>query len=724
MITVHIVFNAHLDPVWLWSWKAGLDEVLNSTYYICDLLDRHPDIVYTRGEAWIYEQISRVDPSLFERVRNHVKAGRWSTVGGWYIQPDCNLPSGFAMERQIELGRQKFCEYFGAFPKVAYNVDSFGHSAALPDLMREAGQEYYVMMRPMRDEMALPARIFRWRGHAGGREVVTFRLANYCTLFGLSEQNIHDALSELPEGVTQTMAFIGVGDHGGGPTEEMVEWCRSHRHSFPGVELVFSSPEKFFAAIEPEVSKLPEVIGELQMHAVGCYSVHRSIKTAVRQAEHRLVQAEWAIRSCRTPAAEDTVALDAAWRRVCFHHFHDTMGGTCIRSAYVDVDAQLGSALTTADELATYALREHVSKMEENPAQRIFLLNASDRAFDDYTELEPWLMWTGWQPSWRLVDEDGEAVNFQLIETEALVDLPGRLVFPVVAGPGQLRTFRIVDSGHGAPSKVAGVSVHGHEMKSPDGVAVRVEEGGRMDLQSVQRIQLPRLALYDDRTDTWSHGTARYARENQENALWQETQIMDEGPVMASLVQQGTIGHSEVRAEWRIYLGKPWVECLLRVRWMEKFRVLKFEWDLPGEIGAREDGIMKGSLIRENDGMERPFRDWTRMPLKEGNKSAGLAVIAPEVFAFDCEPGKLGLTLLRSPAMAWHEPNPGTSPRGVFSDCGEHFFRFRFLAGDNLAASWLDDIAYGWQRPLIGAELTHGMRNVYLRGGYEPARMG
>ncbi len=255
MIKVHIICNAHLDPVWLWSWRDGIDEVLNSTYYICNLLDKNPDVIYTRGEAWLYEQIYRIDPALFDRVRTHIKAGRWSTVGGWYLQPDCNLPSGFALERQIALGQEFFREHFGSAPRTAYNVDSFGHAATLPGYMQKAGQTSYVMMRPQENEFKLPARLFRWRGYANGPEVTTFRIAEgYCTPEGFTEEHIRTAASERPRGVFHTMCFIGIGDHGGGPTEEMIEWCRAHRHSIPGLELVFSSPAKFYEAINPELS--------------------------------------------------------------------------------------------------------------------------------------------------------------------------------------------------------------------------------------------------------------------------------------------------------------------------------------------------------------------------------------------------------------------------------------------------------------------------------------
>ena len=726
MTTVHMIFNAHLDPVWLWSWRDGLDEVLNTSYYICNLLDRHPDIIYTRGEAWLYEQIQRIDPPLFKRIQEHVRAGRWSTVGGWYIQPDCNLPSGFAMERQIEIGRRQFSAFFGESSKVGYNVDSFGHSAALPDLMRRAGQEFYVMMRPGESEATLPACLFRWRGHADGAEVITFRIASdncYCTPEGLNEQHIRAAISGLPAGISHTMCFAGVGDHGGGPTEEMIRWCRDHRNSIPGVELVFSSPSMYFAAIKDDVAKLPEVVGELQMHAVGCYSVHRSVKLAVRKAEHRLIQAESILRSSRIPAKEDDAVLEAAWKRLCFHHFHDTLCGTCTPSAYQDVDAQLGDILAAADDLAAYAFRKRVVEMADDPAQRIVLLNASDRAFEDYVEVEPFLEWTRWQPSWRLLDETGRPVPLQITAPESNVNGQTRLLFPVSAKPGQLQTFRIVDSGLSEEPHANAVTASHAALLNAEGPSLHLGEPGTMDFWLPKTLPLPLLALYDDPTDTWSHNADRFARANKKTAVWQEPTILDRGPLMSALCQNGTIGSSDLQIEWRIYQGRPWIECRLRVGWTEKLRILKLEWEVPWEISKREDGIMEGSLIRQADGCERPVRDWVRLELKTDGTPLHVAVVAPEIFSVDCESRRLAMTLLRSPAMAWHVPVLSPHPRSVYSDRGEHFFRFRFLAGENVTAAALDQIALAWQRPLLSAELTRGMLNRNLQAKYAPVRV-
>jgi len=97
-----------------------------------------------------------------------------------------------------------------------------------------------------------------------------------------------------------------------------------------------------------------------------------------------------------------------------------------------------------------------------------------------------------------------------------------------------------------------------------------------------------------------------------------------------------------------------------------------------------------------------------------------LAIVMPEVFALEVEARRVGLTLLRSPLMAWHDPHPGTHPRGVFSDRGEHFFRFRFMAAETVSTSRLDQMAFGLQRPPLTADLTRGMKNRALRKEYAP----
>ena len=726
MITIHLVFNAHLDPIWLWSYRDGIDEVLNTSSYVCDLLDRHPDLTFTRGEGWLYEQIKKIDPVLFRRIVRHVKAGRWHTVGGWYIQPDCNLPSGFALERQIALGAERFREYFGRVPKVAYNVDSFGHAATLPGYIRGAGQKYYVFMRPQEHELQLPARLFRWRGYVGGPEVTTFRIPQcYCSGNAPGEENFLDekfvqaSLTELPQGVQHTMCFVGIGDHGGGPTEEMVKWCRANRDIIPGARMIFSSPEQFFAAIERDKPKMPTVTGELQMHAIGCYSVHRQVKTLLRRTEHGLMQTETILRGKKL-SGEDRSQLKLAWERASFHQFHDTICGTCVPTAYEQVHAEIGQAMAIADNLSAYALRQRVARFASDPAQRIVLLNASEKAFDDYIENEPYFDWTTWKSDWRLVDEKNKVVPCQAMISESAFENQSRLLFPLALKPSEMKILRVVKASGPAPVPAGAVVAEGKSLSTPRGPSLNLESG-EMKFPGASGLTLPELVLYTDDSDTWSHHLDRFPQKGREVGAWGPAEVYDKGPLMGSLFQRGTVGVSPFQAEWRIYRDKPWIDCLLRVIWMEQQRVLKLEWKIPGTVADREDGIMGGTLHRPPNGREHPVRDWTRLRVKQKGGTSDMAIVSPEVYSLDVESDRIRLTLLRAVMMACHTEEQPILPRSVFSDRGEHWFRLRFWAGKRITTAQLDDVAMAMQRPPLTTCTTRGMKTRYLRGTYVPS---
>jgi len=699
MKKIHLILNSHIDPIWLWPWEAGLDTLLATCRSACDRLDANPDIFFTKGEAWVYKQVELVDPVLFERIRKHLENRRWEIVGGWWIQPDCNQPSGWAIEKQIDIGKDYFQKTFGQFPRIAYNVDSFGHAATFPGLLSAAGQDRYIMMRPGQHEMKLPNCLFRWRGYENGPEIVTFRLPSAYGNQDLYVDHFTATVESLPDGIEDTMAFVGVGDHGGGPTEEQIAWCREHKFAVEGWEMEFSTPSRFFDAIADKTRLLPLVTGELQMHAIGCYTVYRPVKVQLRRAEHLMAQAEIAAADTHAvPGAK--LDIEKAWQEVCFHHFHDTLGGTCIPSAYQEVADQIGSAAATAARITAYTLRRKATALGDDPLQRIVVWNATDKPFAGYIEFEPWFEGKTLAVGSGLIDESGCPIVLQQIESEAATNGLQRILFHSKLVPNQLRTVRIVRAE--AASNHPKVSANDSSLTNNLGIAIRPT-----DLQ-ISDVTFPRpnIELFDDDSDTWSHGLDRFSPNAIDHAKFHSRAIVDSGPLMASWIEKGTFGSkSEVTAEWRVYADEPYISLDLKIDYHEKHRLVKLGVTAAGEPLTRRDGILGGSLVRANDGRELPLRDWTLI--------SSLGVVSPDTFAADASKGHLRLTLLRSPLMAHHEPHPGDScaARQTFADQGIHHFRFRFYAGQ-ISESLLETAALELERRPFCANITKGMPTI------------
>jgi alpha-mannosidase len=707
MITVHLILNAHIDPAWLWPAGAGMDEVVATCRSACERLDAHPDIVFTRGEAWAYDVVERTDPDLFARIREHVAAGRWEVVGGWWVQPDCNLPTLLGMQRQVDAGRAWFESRFGRFPRVAYNVDSFGHAAALPELMRRNGQDRYVMMRPQEHEKPLPARLFRWGGREGGEAVTTFRIARAYATRDMSVEHIEAALDGLPEGCSHSMAFIGVGDHGGGPTEQQIAWCREHAEAIPGARLTFSSPSRFFDAVEQEGAALPEVIGELQHHAVGCYSVLRAIKVGMRHAEEALAQAEIVAEADPALDAHTPERLAEGWRTVAFNAFHDILGGTCVPRANAQAIAELGGARAAAEQAIQFGLRRMAAQLPDDERQRIVLFNASDVAFDGYAEFAPWIEGR-WRRNWRFIDRRGAIVEHQPIGQEAATAFPRRVLIRLAVAPRGLEILRLDRGGDNADEEPA----PRHPRTSPTRAVETLGLGqGVIDFAPDAGFKIgklivePRLELYDDPTDTWSHGVDRLGESRIGVAAWEPPAQIDDGPLMRSALQHGVIGDSTLSAEWRLYADEPAVELRLAVHWRARHRLLKLM--LPLVLADRIDGVMGEPLARSLDGRERPVQDFAWFRLRDGH---AFGVVCPDVFGMDADADGVRLTLLRSPLEAHHDPSPADAfPRAEAADQGVHHFRFQFAAFDGLTPAWLKARASMAHRPLIACDWTKGM---------------
>ncbi len=177
MKRLHLVCNAHLDPAWLWELEEGAGEALSTFRIAADFCEKFDSFIFNHNEVLLYQWVEAFDPVLFKRIQKLVSEGKWHIMGGWYLQPDCNLPSGESFVRQILSGRNYFLEKFDKTPETAINFDSFGHSRGLVQIMKKSGFDSYIFCRPDQNDCPLPGDDFIWVGYDGS-EVMGHRAFN------------------------------------------------------------------------------------------------------------------------------------------------------------------------------------------------------------------------------------------------------------------------------------------------------------------------------------------------------------------------------------------------------------------------------------------------------------------------------------------------------------------------------------------------------------------
>ncbi|MBR5188412.1 MAG: alpha-mannosidase, partial [Clostridia bacterium] len=346
----YLIANAHLDPVWQWRAQEGLSLVKSTFRSALDRMNEYPDYTFTSACAGYYKWIKRSEPEMFEEIKQRIREGRWAVVGGMWVQPDCNIPSGEAFCRHLLYSQKFFKENFGFIAKTGYNVDSFGHNGMLPQILKKSGVDNYIYHRPDRriEKLNLPPEeLHDWQS-PDGSTVRAFRIPDaYCGDIHTQRLENHYYNKTQP-----LLIFFGVGNHGGGPSKEHI------RHANELIQQGnsrYSSPDLYFE--ETKNLSVPLVTEDLQHHASGCYSANSKIKSINRKAETELVTAEKldVLANLITGSRLHAKELENAWERVMFNQFHDILAGCSIKEAYVDAENSYGYARETALDINTFA---------------------------------------------------------------------------------------------------------------------------------------------------------------------------------------------------------------------------------------------------------------------------------------------------------------------------------------------------------------------------------
>ena len=443
----HLICNAHIDPIWQWDLPEGVSATLSTFYSAAKLCDEF-DYIFCHNEVTVYKYVEEYAPELFEKIRQLVKAGKWHIMGGWYLQPDCNMPSGESFVRQIREGQRYFKEKFGVVPTTAVNFDPFGHTVGLVQIVKKCGQDSYIFMRPYASELPLPSEQFIWRGLDGSEIKAARSIGGYGSYLGKSAETIRERsdAQSFPVGVI----LWGVGNHGGGPSRK--DLADIEREILPDTQIEFlhSTPEKFFAAIAPR-----EVFDRsLHISMPGCYTsmyrvkkLHAELEAEISMAE-KIATAAYASGVLESyPEAE----LQTAVEDLLNAEFHDVLPGSSVQCGEDAGLRLLNHGMLEAERVkikAYFALSKKEKPADEGEFP-IVVFNPHPYELCDNVECEFSLADQNWSEDIlskiRVVDEQGNSIPYQVIKEESNLNLDWRkrIIFEAHLAPMALTRYSV-----------------------------------------------------------------------------------------------------------------------------------------------------------------------------------------------------------------------------------------------------------------------------------------
>ncbi|MBO5433458.1 MAG: alpha-mannosidase [Clostridia bacterium] len=674
--TTRLIGNAHLDPIWLWRWQEGCAEVLQTFRSALDRLKEYNDFVFTCSSAAYYQWVEEIDPEMFEEIKSMVRRGRWVPVNGWWVQPDCNMPSGESFARQALYSQLYYYEKFGITCKTGYNVDSFGHNAMMPQLLKKGGMTSYVFHRPCPNENAeIPENLFWWDS-ADGSRVMTFKIPDGYGTDGKNalDYKMEDINRRAEEAGHGMMLFYGVGNHGGGPTKGDIEYLIENLEREGYNDLEFSSPDAYFEEMLGQFLDLPVWKDELQHHASGCYSATSLIKALNRKAENALAAAEkWdTISSIVTDSAPKTKEFEDAWKKVCFNQFHDILCGCSIMEAYEDCKESEGYALNIASETYNNAVLKiarkvdtwvegisdavlearHYSGAREGFPRPVIVFNPHS-----YEVNMPVRMY---HPSKAVTDSEGNEVLFQNVRSSRSNDEHLDTLFMAKVAPFGYATYWLESDNVQADKELSGennffmenefVSV---ELDSETGyIKSLVNKETGVDYAEDNFLSIPTV-IDDHETDTWAHNVFKF---HTIKGLMELVSIerVENGALRSVIRTVHKFNESYLTQEFILAKGQKTIKVDCKALWQEKFTLLKFAFPVGGKKEISTYEIPCGFIKRPCDGDEEPALNWADLTVTKNGNRMGLSVISDSKYSYDCPGAELRLTALRNVIFADH----------------------------------------------------------------------
>ncbi len=619
--------HAHIDTAWLWPLAETYRKTLRSFSSVLRNMDDYPEYRFACSQAYQYECIERQNPDLFQRIQEKAGTGQWVPVGGTYVEPDCNLPTGESLCRQFLFGQRYFESRFGRRCTEFWNPDVFGYTGQLPQIMQLAGINKFLTQKLSWNRFTSPQHhTFYWESPDGSRVLTHFPPADtYNGTCEVEELRYHAANYKNSDRGLDAYYLFGHGDGGGGPTTEMLETLRRTENLLGIPQCKQRTPEEFFERLEKNTRSIPSVVGELyfELHRA-TYTSQAMMKRGLRKSERLLHDIEFVGVLAReeTNAVYPKESVDQLWKKLLLNQFHDILPGSSIAEVHEQARGDFASILEFGQ-----AIRE---ELLENLAPN------------------------------KMKDETRLPLNTTSFSRREVVDVADRGL-TLVESPSLGFGKYVSDN---TPTAPVTVDLYEGNLHLQNGLmSVVLSESGDVielvDRESGQQIlESPgnTLVLHDDRPSLWDAWDVEPSILETGQACLPATkcQIKSHGPLRVEIVFQHSIGHNSTMTQTiRLDAESRKLEFHCEADWQEQHKLLKvrFPTTVRSDLATFEmpfgfaERPTHSNTAADAAQFEVPGHRWADL----SEPGYGLALLTDCKYGFSVDRGVLSLSLLRAP---------------------------------------------------------------------------
>lgn len=705
---IHLIANSHIDPMWLWEWEDGCATAISTFRTAADFCEKYDALVFNHNEALLYDWVRRFEPELFRRIQKLEAEGKWIISGGWYLQPDCNMPSGESIIRQINEGDRFFRKYFKRVPKTAMNLDSFGHSRGLIPVLRDAGYLAYYICRP-RDEhhdMSVPDR-FVWKARNGDAIPVIRDPEGYGTgPEGSAGKVARIVNSDRQKDFENVLVFWGIGDHGGGISKKDYEELERFI-SESGLEIVQSDFDRYAEEFLAESKRLPVIEETLGNSMTGCYTSQIRIKKKHRELESLYYTVEQMAATCYAQGLMDypEEPLSRALKDLLLIEFHDAIPGSSIRNVE---ESALRIADHAIEELVNLRLECFLKlvrgeKRADHRVYPIMVYNPHPYDVEETITCEYTMAEQNWEPHWTEgeMTSNGQRVACQWEQQASgmMIDWQKRVTFRAKLKAGEITRFDVTEKTIPCRKERYPVGEGAYFQFEGEGFSVKLSKstGYVEQLKIGEAVIDGAFATFEavkTSKDPWGTFEKEYPRESERFRLAdkkyvnniirssfdnENVRVIEDGEVRTVVEAVYVLGDSRIVARYAFPKKGGYFDLSLDVFWLESDMLLKLA--LPFGNGELSGHTMFSSEIIPCDGKETAFQKY----LLWGGKSCNIAVINDCVHGVDWLNGTARMSLLRSASYSsskvYELPLTREDAYVDRIDNGLRSYRFRFVFG-------------------------------------------